>query len=86
VRHREKATVILTLLTVSLSAVALSYGAYLLWTAACAGQLRPSGEAIVLGAVTNFFDTLGIRGSLFRSWPVPLLSQVLRPPDDQFVS
>jgi uncharacterized membrane protein YfcA len=52
--------VILTLLIVSLSAVALSYGAYLLWTAARAGQLRPSGEAIVLGAVTNFFDTLGI--------------------------
>ena len=51
---------ILTLLIVSLSAVALSYGAYLLWTAARAGQLRPSGEAIVLGAVTNFFDTLGI--------------------------
>jgi uncharacterized membrane protein YfcA len=60
VRRREKATVILTLLIVSLSAVALSYGAYLLWTAARAGQLRPSGEAIVLGAVTNFFDTLGI--------------------------
>ena len=51
---------ILTLLIVSLSAVALSYGAYLLGTAARAGQLRPSGEAIGLGAVTNFFDTLGI--------------------------
>jgi uncharacterized membrane protein YfcA len=52
--------VILTLLIVSLSAVALSYGAYLLWSAARAGQLRPSGEAILLGAVTNFLDTLGI--------------------------
>ena len=51
---------ILTLLIVSLSAVALSYGAYLMWTAARVEQLRPSGEAIVLGAVTNFFDTLGI--------------------------
>ena len=51
---------ILTLLIVSLSAVALSYGAYLLWSAARAAQLRPSGEAILLGAVTNFFDTLGI--------------------------
>jgi uncharacterized membrane protein YfcA len=52
--------VILTLLIVSLSAVALSYGAHLLWTAARAGQLRPSSEAILLGAITNFFDTLGI--------------------------
>ena len=51
---------ILTLLIVSLSAVALAYGAYLLWSAARAGQHRPSGEAILLGAVTNFFDTLGI--------------------------
>ena len=51
---------ILSLLIVSLSAVALSYGAYLLWTAARARQLRPNSEAIVLGAVTNFFDTLGI--------------------------
>jgi uncharacterized membrane protein YfcA len=31
-----------------------------LWSAARAGQFRPSGEAILLGAVTNFFDTLGI--------------------------
>jgi len=52
--------VILTFLTVSLSAVALAYGADLLRRAARAGQCRPSGEAILLGAVTNFFDTLGI--------------------------
>src|SRR5215471_8023981 len=45
---------------VSLSAVALAYGAYLLWCAVRAGQIRPNGEAIMLGAVTNFFDTLGI--------------------------
>jgi uncharacterized membrane protein YfcA len=51
---------ILALLIVSLSAVALSYGAYLLRNAAHAAQLRPNGEAIALGAVTNFFDTLGI--------------------------
>jgi uncharacterized membrane protein YfcA len=51
---------ILTSLVASLSAVSLAYGAYLLWSAARAGQLRPSGEAILLGAVTNFFDTLGI--------------------------
>ena len=56
----ETRQAILNLLILSLSAVALAYGAYLLWSAACAGQLRPSGEAIVLGAVTNFFDTLGI--------------------------
>jgi uncharacterized membrane protein YfcA len=48
------------LLIVSLSAVALSYGAYLLRRAARAEQLRPSGEAILIGAVGNFLDTLGI--------------------------
>jgi uncharacterized membrane protein YfcA len=52
--------VILTLLIVSLSAVALAYGAYILSCAARAGQIRPNGEAILLGGVTNFFDTLGI--------------------------
>lgn len=51
---------ILTLLIVSLSAVALSYGAYLLGSAVRAGQVRPSGEAILIGAVGNFLDTLGI--------------------------
>lgn len=51
---------ILTSLIASLSAVWLAYGAYLLWSAARAGQFRPNGEAILLGATTNFFDTLGI--------------------------
>lgn len=51
---------ILSSLIASLSAVALSYSAYLLWSAARAGQWQPNGEAILLGAVTNFFDTLGI--------------------------
>ena len=32
----------------------------LLATARRRGQLRPSGEALLLGAVANFFDTLGI--------------------------
>jgi uncharacterized membrane protein YfcA len=32
----------------------------LLYAARVRGQLRPSGEAVGLGAVTNFFDTLGI--------------------------
>jgi uncharacterized membrane protein YfcA len=52
--------VILTLLIVSLSAVALAYSAYLLSSAVRAKQTRPNGEATLLGAVTNFFDTLGI--------------------------
>ena len=51
---------ILTLLLVSLSAVALAFFAYLLRSAARAGQIRPRAEALLLGAVTNFFDTLGI--------------------------
>ena len=51
---------ILTLLIVSLSAVTLAYSAYLVRSAVRAGQGRPSAEAILLGAVTNFFDTLGI--------------------------
>jgi uncharacterized membrane protein YfcA len=55
-----KIPVILTLLIVSLSAVALAYGAYLISSAVRARQIRPNGEAILLGAVTNFFDTLGI--------------------------
>src|SRR5262245_56158081 len=45
---------------VSLSAVALTYSAYLLSCAVRAGQIRPRGEAILLGAIANFFDTLGI--------------------------
>ena len=32
----------------------------LLYAARVRGQMRPSGEAVGLGAVTNFFDTLGI--------------------------
>lgn len=51
---------ILTLLIVSLSGVALAYGAYLLSCAVRAGQIRPNGEALLLGGITNFFDTLGI--------------------------
>jgi uncharacterized membrane protein YfcA len=52
--------VILTVLMVSLSTVALAYSVYLLSCAGRAGRIRPRGEAIALGAVTNFFDTLGI--------------------------
>lgn len=34
--------------------------AYILFKAAIAKRAKPSGEAMVLGAITNFFDTLGI--------------------------
>lgn len=34
--------------------------AFILFRAALAKQARPNGEAIILGAITNFFDTLGI--------------------------
>ena len=51
---------ILTSLIACLSAVAIAYTAYLLWSAARVGLRRPSGEAILLGAVSNFLDTMGI--------------------------
>ena len=41
-------------------AVAALYYAGALWRAALKRPATPNGEAIVLGAVTNFFDTLGI--------------------------
>jgi len=34
--------------------------AYILFKAALAKHARPNGEAMILGAITNFFDTLGI--------------------------
>src|SRR5262245_57650699 len=46
-------------LLVPLILASLVYGAYLLRTV-IAQRLRPSLEATVLGAITNFFDTLGI--------------------------
>jgi len=51
---------IVMLLVAALSAVAFAYAAYLLAAAARTAQLRPKGEGVVLGAITNFFDTLGI--------------------------
>ena len=39
---------------------AVMFSATLLVQAKKRGQLRPSGEAVLLGAITNFFDTLGI--------------------------
>lgn len=47
-------------LLVALSALALVYAAALVREAMRRSQLRPRTEAVALGAVVNFFDTLGI--------------------------
>lgn len=47
-------------LLVALSALALVYAAALMREAMRRAQLRPRTEAVALGAVVNFFDTLGI--------------------------
>jgi len=52
--------VVVVILLASLAALAVVYLAMLLIVAVRRRQLRPSAEVIVLGAVTNFFDTLGI--------------------------
>jgi uncharacterized membrane protein YfcA len=52
--------VTITVLLAALAALALGFIAALLRTAARRGELRPRLEAMGLGAVTNFFDTLGI--------------------------
>lgn len=44
----------------ALALLALAFVAVLLRTAAARHELVPKVEAVVLGAVTNFFDTLGI--------------------------
>jgi uncharacterized membrane protein YfcA len=51
---------IVDILLVALAIVGVGYAALALRLAASRAQLRPSLEAIGLGAVTNFFDTLGI--------------------------
>lgn len=51
---------LLILLVAILSAVGIAFAAYLLRAAAQAGQLRLLPEPTILGAITNFFDTLGI--------------------------
>lgn len=51
---------LVVLLLFSLSVLALAFLAQLLRMAARRRQLRPNFEAVALGAVTNFFDTLGI--------------------------
>lgn len=50
----------MTRLLAALAALGLAFTVVLLRTAAQRGELRPRLEAIGLGAVTNFFDTLGI--------------------------
>ena len=51
---------ILFVLVASLAVAGLGLSAYLISAAARSGQLIPKVEALALGAVTNFFDTLGI--------------------------
>lgn len=53
-------TTIVGALLTALSALALFFTATLLRTAHKRGELAPRLEALGLGAVTNFFDTLGI--------------------------
>jgi uncharacterized membrane protein YfcA len=50
----------ITVLLAALAALGIAFAAILLSTAAKRRELRPKAEAIGLGAVTNFFDTLGI--------------------------
>jgi uncharacterized membrane protein YfcA len=52
--------VTITVLLIALAALGIAFTIVLLGTAAKRGETRPSAEAIGLGAVTNFFDTLGI--------------------------
>ena len=51
---------VVVVLLVSLAVLALAYIAVLLSFARRRSELVPNAEAIALGAVTNFFDTLGI--------------------------
>ena len=50
----------ITVLLIALAALGIAFTIVLLGTAAKRGETRPNVEAIGLGAVTNFFDTLGI--------------------------
>jgi uncharacterized membrane protein YfcA len=52
--------VTITVLLVALAALGIAFTIVLLRTASKRGETRPNAEAIGLGAVTNFFDTLGI--------------------------
>ena len=50
----------ITVLLVALAALGISFTIVLLGTAAKRKETKPNVEAIGLGAITNFFDTLGI--------------------------
>jgi uncharacterized membrane protein YfcA len=52
--------VTITVLLVALAALGITFTFVLITTARKRGETRPRAEAIGLGAVTNFFDTLGI--------------------------
>jgi uncharacterized membrane protein YfcA len=47
-------------LLAALAALGIAFTTVFISTAARRGETRPRGESIVLGALTNFFDTLGI--------------------------
>ncbi len=47
-------------LLAALAALGIAFTVVFVSTAVKRGETRPSGESIVLGAITNFFDTLGI--------------------------
>ena len=51
---------VVVILLVSLAAIALVFLVSLLAAARARNALRPRAEAVAVGAVTNFFDTLGI--------------------------
>jgi uncharacterized membrane protein YfcA len=59
VQHDDGGIAMLIALLVPLGLAILLF-AYVFLKAAFAKHAKPNGEAIVLGAVTNFFDTLGI--------------------------
>ena len=47
-------------LLAALAALGIAFTIVFISTAAKRGETRPTGESIILGAITNFFDTLGI--------------------------
>jgi len=51
---------VVVILLAGLTVLGLAYLIAMVWTARSRGELRLNGESIGLGAVTNFFDTLGI--------------------------
>jgi uncharacterized membrane protein YfcA len=51
---------VVVILLAGLTVLGLAYLIAMAWTARSRGELKLNGESIGLGAVTNFFDTLGI--------------------------